>query len=177
MFYRPLLLPLFALITLNASVIGSSKPADSITAERIAQLPTRDRAAWTTYLERSQQQMQADRAALAAERTPNAPIPALPKEGRAASRIPLDRPIAWYSSAQAQHIADVIVSFQTPAGGWSQNLDMNGDLRARGQSYAPDNLNKLPSPGDFDTPRDPGWNYVGTSTTTPRRQSLSSSPA
>jgi len=161
MSYQPLLLALFAL-TLNASVIGTSKPADSITAERIAQLPAAERAAWTAYLESSQQQMQADRAALAAERTPNASIPALPKEGRAASSIPLDRPTAWYSSAQAQHIADVVVSFQTPAGGWSKNLDMSGDLRTRGQSYAPDNLNKHPSPGDFDTPRDPAWNYVGT---------------
>ncbi len=162
MSYRPLLLALFAFTTLNASVIGTSKPADSITADRIAQLPANQRAAWTSYLERSQRQMQADRAALAAERTPNAPIPSLPKEGRAASSIPLDRPIAWYSSAQAQHIADVVVSFQTPAGGWSKNLDMSGDARARGQSYAPDNLNKHASPGDFDTPRDPDWNYVGT---------------
>jgi len=162
MSYRPLLLALFALTTLNASVIGTSKSADSITAERIAQFPAKERAAWARYLERSQRQMQADQAALAAERTPNAPVPALPKEGRAASNIPLDRPIAWYSSAQAQHIADVAVSFQTPAGGWSKNLDMSGDARARGQSYAPDNLNKHPSPGDFDTPRDPDWNYVGT---------------
>ena len=79
MSYRPLLLALFAL-TLNASIIGTSKPADSISADRIAQLPAADRAAWTTYLDRSQRQTQADRAALAAERTPMRPPPNFPKK-------------------------------------------------------------------------------------------------
>jgi hypothetical protein len=162
MSYQPLLIALFALASLNASVIGTSKPADSITAERIAALPAHDRAAWSAYLDRSNKKMLVDRAALAAERTPGGLTPPLPKEGRAASSIPLDRDPAWYRSAEARHIADVIVSFQAPAGGWSKNLDLSGDPRARGQSYAPDNLNKHPIPGDFDTPRDPGWNYVGT---------------
>lgn len=76
--------------------------------------------------------------------------------------MPLNKPADWYASAEAQHIADVIVSFQTPAGGWSKNLDMTGQARAKGQSYAPDNLNKHPSTDDFDTPLDPNWNYVGT---------------
>ena len=157
-----MLLALVALTSLNASVIGTSKPAESITAERIAQLPAKDRAAWAAYLDRSQKQMLADRAALAAERTPGAPVPPLPQEGFAARSMPLDRDAAWYGTAEAHHLADVIVSFQTPAGGWSKNLDFSGERRAQGQSYAPDNLNKHPGPDDFDTPRDPTWNYVGT---------------
>jgi PelA/Pel-15E family pectate lyase len=162
MSHRSLLLALAAFSTLHASVIGTSKPAESITAERIAQLPANERAAWTAYLDRSQKQMQADRNALASERTPNEPAPQLPKEGFGARSMPLDRDAAWYGGPDAHHIADVIVSFQTPAGGWSKNLDMSGEPRAKGQSYAPDNLNKHPSPDDFDTPRDPSWNYVGT---------------
>src|SRR5215469_314410 len=162
MLHKQMLLALVALTSLNASVIGTSKPAESITAERIAQLPAKDRAAWAAYLDRSQKQMLADRAALAAERTPGAPVPPLPQEGFAARSMPLDRDAAWYGTAEAHHLADVIVSFQTPAGGWSKNLDMSGEPRAQGQSYAPDNLNKHPGPDDFDTPRDPTWNYVGT---------------
>jgi len=76
--------------------------------------------------------------------------------------MPLDRPANWYGTLEATHIADVIVTFQTPAGGWTKNLDMTGSPRLPGQSYTPDNLSKHPSTGDFDTPLDTHWNYVGT---------------
>jgi PelA/Pel-15E family pectate lyase len=162
MLFRFLLLGSFVLPQLHPAVIGTSKPAESITAARIATLPAKDRAAWIAYLERSQKQMQVDRAALAAERAPGVPEPALPKEGFSARTMPLNRDAAWYGTEEARHVADVIVSFQTPAGGWSKNLDMSGSPRARGQSYTPDNLSKHPSVDDFDTPKDPHWNYVGT---------------
>lgn len=148
--------------SLHSAVIGTSKPAESITAERIAALPKKDQAAWMAYLERSQKQMQTDRATLAAERTPGAPEPPMPKEGFSARTMPLNRDAAWYGTEEARHVADVIVSFQTPAGGWSKNLDMSGAVRAKGQSYTPNNLSRFPSPDDFDTPKDPQWNYVGT---------------
>jgi PelA/Pel-15E family pectate lyase len=159
---RIFLLGLAAATPLSSAVIGTSKPAESITAVRIATLPAKDRAAWTTYLERSQKQMQIDWATLAAERPAGTPEPPLPKEGFSARTMPLDRDAAWYGSAEARHVADVIVSFQTPAGGWSKNLDMSGASRAPGQSYTSDNLSKHPGVDDFDTPKDPHWNYVGT---------------
>jgi PelA/Pel-15E family pectate lyase len=157
-----LLLSLLALPPFHSTVIATSKPAESITAERIATLPTKDRAQWTAYLQRSQKQRQLDRATLAAERTPGAPIPDLPKEGFSARTMPLHRDAPWYATPEAHHVADVIVSFQTPAGGWSKNLDMSGSSRAHGQSYTPDNISKHPGTDDFDTPKDLQWNYVGT---------------
>jgi PelA/Pel-15E family pectate lyase len=159
---RFFLLGLLVATPLSSAVIGTSRPAESITAARIATLPAKDHAAWMAYLERSQKQMQIDRATLAAERTAGAPEPPLPKEGFSARTMPLNRDAAWYGSAEARHVADVIVSFQTPAGGWSKNLDLSGAPRARGQSYTTDNLSKHPSVDDFDTPKDPHWNYVGT---------------
>jgi PelA/Pel-15E family pectate lyase len=159
---RFLLLSLLVATPLPSAVIGTSKPAESITAGRIATLPAKDRAAWSAYLERSAKQMQEDKAALAAEFAAEAPEPAMPKEGFSARTMALNRDAAWYGTPEARHVADVIVSFQTPAGGWSKNLDMSGSPRARGQSYAPDNLSKHPSVDDFDTPKDPQWNYVGT---------------
>jgi PelA/Pel-15E family pectate lyase len=39
---------------------------------------------------------------------------------------------------------------------------MSGAARTPGQSYTTDNLSKHPSVDDFDTPKDPHWNYVGT---------------
>jgi PelA/Pel-15E family pectate lyase len=159
---RFLLLSLLVATPLSSAVISTSKPAESITAERIATLPGKDRRAWTEYLKRSQKQMQIDRATLASERRDEEPELLLPKEGFSARTMPLNRDAAWYGSPEARHIADVIVSFQTPAGGWSKNLDMSGAPRARGQSYTTDNLSKHPSVDDFDTPKDPHWNYVGT---------------
>jgi PelA/Pel-15E family pectate lyase len=159
---RFFLLGFLAATPLSSAVIGTSKPAESITAARIATLPAKDRAAWTAYLEKSQKQMQIDRATLAAERTAGAPEPALPKEGFSARTMPLNRDAAWYGAPEARHIADVVVSFQTPAGGWSKNLDFSGGPRVPGQSYTPDNLSKHPSEDDFDAPKDPHWNYVGT---------------
>src|ERR1700729_1378523 len=41
-------------------------------------------------------------------------------------------------------------------------MNMGGSSRARGQSFVPDNSNRLPSPGDFDAARDLSWHYVGT---------------
>lgn len=157
-----LLASFFVFTPLRAAVIGISKPAQSITAERIAQLPPKDRAAWTAYLDRSQKQMGVDRATLASERTPGGPEPPLPKEGFSGRSMPLHRDVAWYKTPEARHIADVVVSFQTPAGGWSKNLDMTGPARLHGQSYATDNLSKHTGPEDFDAPKDPHWNYVGT---------------
>jgi PelA/Pel-15E family pectate lyase len=69
---------------------------------------------------------------------------------------------AYFGTAPARHIADVIVSFQTPAGGWSKNMCFCGELRKPGQPYAADNLNKFSDANDFDKPKDPQWNYVGT---------------
>jgi PelA/Pel-15E family pectate lyase len=128
-------------------------------------LPAKDRAAWTAYLERSQKQMQIDRATLAAELAQRRPVVTNlpPPSGDFSARsIPLDRDQEYYRSLLARHVGDVIVTFQTPAGGWSKNLDMSGLTRELGQSYAPDNLSKHLGPDDFDAPKDPHWNYVGT---------------
>lgn len=147
----------------QAAVIGTNTPAQSISAARIDALPAQDRDAWKDYLARSEQQALADRAALAAELKPGQPPPPPPEEGPGGPKaMPLDRDAAWYATPQARHIADVIVSFQTPAGGWSKNQPRTGALRQPGQPYAADNVSKHLGADDFDTPRDPRWNYVGT---------------
>jgi PelA/Pel-15E family pectate lyase len=148
-----------------ASVVGTNPPSQPLTAERIAALPAGQQAAWKEYLERSKRQMQTDKEALRAERkaagTTNFPVPA---EGRDARSVPLDKDSSWYASPEATHIADVVLSFQTPAGGWSKNLDMSKTPRLPGQSYAygPDQTARLVTPGDFGTVSDPDWGYIGT---------------
>ena len=146
-----------------AAVIGESAPAQSITADRIAVLPRAQQAAWRDYLVRSARQMQADRAFLQTELTSAGPTSELiPPSDRAARSMPLNRPAEWYGSVEARRIADIIVSFQTPAGGWSKNLNLADHARRPGEGFAPNNLSTHLEPGDLDAPHDLRWNYVGT---------------
>lgn len=145
------------------AVIGSSVPAQSITAERISQLPKAQQAAWKEYLNKSIRQKAADRAVLQGElKAAGMSEASIPPSGSAARSMPLTHPPDWYASAEARRIADAIVSFQTPAGGWSKNLNVAEHPRRKGESFAPNNLSRFLSADDFDTPSDPHWNYVGT---------------
>lgn len=108
-------------------------------------------------------QMSADRAVLAAELKQAGMATALvPPSGFNARSMPLDRPAEWYASTDARRVADIVLSFQTPAGGWSKNLNLSDHVRRPGEHFAPNNLSRFPIAGDFDAPRDPEWSYVGT---------------
>jgi len=144
----------------SAAVIGTSVAAQPITSERIAALPRAQQASWRDYLARSGRQSETDHAFLRAElKAAGMATELIPPNGRG---LPLNRPAEWYASGDARQIADIIVSFQTPAGGWSKNINLTGHARRPGESFAPNNLSAHLSPGDFDTPHDPKWNYVGT---------------
>ena len=121
-------------VSASAEVIGTMTPAEPISEARIAALPTAQRGPWIEYWRRSLERAAADKAALAAERDGLALIPAGPPPGGTAS-MPLNRNDAWYASAEARRVADNIVSFQTPAGGWDKNQDRTGPLRVRGQAW------------------------------------------
>ncbi len=147
----------------TAAVIGRSMAAPSITEARIATLPRAEQAAWRDYLARSTKQEAQDRAVFQAElKAAGLAAAIIPPSGNSAKSLPLNKPAEWYGSAEARHVADIVVSFQTPAGGWSKNLDLTAHVRKPGEIFAPNNLSAHLSPGDFDTPHDPQWNYMGT---------------
>jgi len=147
----------------SAAIIGTNVPAQPLTAARVAALPTAQQAAWNSYLSRSDRQLHAGQAFLQTEmREHGLKESIVPPSGRSTSSMPLGKPAAWYGEAGAQRIADIIVSFQTPAGGWSKNLNLTNHIRAAGEGFAPDNRSRLLAEGDFDTPHDLHWNYVGT---------------
>lgn len=146
-----------------ASIVGTNPPAESITRQRIEKLPLAERHLWIAYLARSEEQRNRDQAFVRAElHSAGMATPLEPSHSNAARTIPLDRGPAWYASEEARHIADVVVSFQTPAGGWGKNIDMSKKKRRPGESFSGNNLSRYLSPGDFDAPSDPAWNYVGT---------------
>jgi PelA/Pel-15E family pectate lyase len=143
---------------LAAAVIGHMTPPPSLTVDRLTGLAPAAQTAWKAYITRSTAAMAQDKAALAAERRGLATVPPPPPEGRT-STMPLDRDNAWYASAEARGIADNIVSFQTPTGGWGKNQDRSAPPRVRGQMYLP-----FDSKGGSYAAADlaGGWSFIGT---------------
>lgn len=141
-----------------AAIIGTNVPSMPLTAARVASLP-----AWKTYFERSQRQRQADQDFLQAElKAHGLSETTLPDETRNAQGLTLDNSPDWYRGEEARHIADVVVSFQTPAGGWSKNTDYTGEPRKPGEMFGVESGSLYLAPDDFDAPENPHWSYVGT---------------
>lgn len=164
---RPLIVFIAAVLLLDghgahARQIGAISPAEALTQARAASLAPTQQPAWLDYLARSVRYQQADRAALAAERATVGTIPPDPEGGSGAKSMPLDKSARWYASAEALLIADNIVSFQTPAGGWGKNQPRDRAVRQKGQAFVANNRSKFLAPGDFDAPEDERWSYVGT---------------
>ena len=146
----PLLLP--------AAVIGTNVPALPLTPERVAALP-----AWKTYLKNSERQRQADQDFLHAEMKAHHLAAAIePPKSSSPKGTPLDRTANWYASADARSIAENVISFQTPAGGWAKHTDFAQHVRAPGELFAGDSNSHFIITNDFDRPADVHWNYVGT---------------
>jgi hypothetical protein len=128
----------------SAAIIGTNVPASPLTAQRIAALPAEQQRAWKNYLDRSARQMQADRDFLRAEmKAHKIKHVTVPPAARSTEGVALDKPEDWYAGAEAGRIANIIVSFQTPAGGWSKNLDMTRSPREPGENFAADKVVKV----------------------------------
>jgi len=154
----------FAAFSCSAAIVGTNTPAPRLTEARVAALPADEAAAWKEYLARSAARRKADQAALAEElrkhNLKHISIP--PSAGRGGRTLPLHRPSEWYAGDEARRIADIVLSFQTPSGGWSKNLNMMSKPRAPGMHFAPENSSRFAGEGDFDLSSDASWNYVGT---------------
>jgi len=147
----------------SAAVVGTNIPAAPLTPERIATLPAKQQPAWKDYLERSEKQRRVDQAALQKEMAQRGLTNSLmAPTSRGTRSVPLARAADWYAGAEARRIADIVVSFQTPAGGWSKNIDLSKHLREAGEGFAPDNSSRFVGTNDYEITRDMNWSYVGT---------------
>jgi PelA/Pel-15E family pectate lyase len=154
---------LFAPALLCAAVIGTNPPSQPLTAERIAALPAADQPAWRAYLSRSTALRAADQKVLADEMKAAGLKDSIVVTTTSRSARLTGRPADWYHGDEARQLADNIVSFQTPAGGWSKNFNTADHRRRPGEAFAPDsNLSRYLTPGDNDTPHDAHWAYIGT---------------
>jgi PelA/Pel-15E family pectate lyase len=157
-----------------AAIVGTNVPAQPLSPQRIAVLPAKQQSAWKDYLKRSVAQRRADQVALQKEMGRRGLTNSIAAPSAKGTRsTPLQRDAAWYASDEAKHIANIVVSFQTPSGGWSKNIDLSKHEREVGEEFAPENSSHYLGAGDFETLGDQRWSYVGTidnsGTTTPLR--------
>jgi PelA/Pel-15E family pectate lyase len=126
--------------------LSAAQSSDSLlAAARIMMLPAAQQNDWRAYLERSRANRKKDLDSINAElraaglaRWTAAPV----GPGFATNRTMTPD---WFKTAEAAAIADAIVSYQTPTGGWSKRVDFTR-TRARGESFGSDD----------------SWNWIGT---------------
>jgi len=113
--------------------------ADPVTVNRLKELPSAEQPAWKAYLDRSIANAKLDQAAVQAEVTANKMTHAV----RAPSGGDFDAPAKagdpWYSTDEAKQLADVILSYQTPSGGWSKHLGFSKGKRTPGMQWTSQN--------------------------------------
>lgn len=116
-----------------AAIIGTNPPARPLTPTAIATLPAAEQAAWQQYLARSRKQAATDSGFLTRElRSAGLTEALVPEKGGSLS---LDHTPEWFGTEEARRIADHLVSFQTPAGGWSKNTAMAERPRRTGERF------------------------------------------
>ncbi|MES2709131.1 MAG: pectate lyase [Verrucomicrobiota bacterium] len=103
-----------------------------------ASLPKTQRRAWEEWMTRSVAMREAEARQLADEagRTWRHKVltPKKPKE----HTVPPDKkPDAWYGTAEARKMAGSLLTWQTPSGGWTKNMDMTRRPRKLAQRWAP----------------------------------------
>ena len=132
------------MIALLALLLGTQVPRDQwreppntplVTAERIAKVAPKAASEWHAYLARSRAMRDRDTIAMAAElraahKTKMAQAPYAHDFAFVDSMSQL-----WFSSDSAQRIADIILSFQAPNGGWSKHVDLRQHQRRAAESY------------------------------------------
>jgi PelA/Pel-15E family pectate lyase len=109
--------------------------AAPVTADRVAALPMVERAAWQEYLERSASLARLDRDALAAEvAAEGLPVARRPPSGED-FKVPRATDPTWFAGEDAATLADAVLSYQTPSGGWSKHNDYAAGMRQPGTQW------------------------------------------
>ncbi len=107
---------------------------------RLGALPAAVRATWEAYLARSRRALARDTALMNAElrgaaRTTMVRAPFV----RQSFTVDSSMTDAWLRGTEARRIAEVMLSYQTPSGGWSKHVDLRQASRAPGQSFFSEN--------------------------------------
>jgi PelA/Pel-15E family pectate lyase len=138
-----------AQVLATAAVKPRAEALVMLTAERIDQLPEAERPAWRDYVANAARHAEHERDVLAEEcRQLGLPKPKVVRGQGGEFEFDSDTDASWYGSAEAAKLADVVISFQTPTGGWSKSVSYTEGPRAPGMQWT----NNAGDP----------WHYCGT---------------
>lgn len=162
MFLRACLGLAFVIVPATAGVIGTLERYPGLKPAVLEQAPADTRALWDAYVKRSAEMHKKDVDALESERKGLREIPPPVSDSFHDHSMPLDKPAEWYGDAEARHISDTIVSFQTAAGGWGKNQDFTKEPRKKGQMWVAFEQTARTRPQDYPNPAAVHWHFVGT---------------
>jgi PelA/Pel-15E family pectate lyase len=103
---------------------------EPVTPERIARLPAREREAWQHYWDTSVEWSKRASGRGLEDFSPDKPLKAALRGAAHAKGLRLDAPENWYASEEARLIADRVVNWQTPAGGWTKSSNYTRERQA-----------------------------------------------
>lgn len=130
---------------LNAKQIGTSPSALPLSLDRIKNINPKDKKLWEAYLLESEKGYDLNKTTLLSEMKSVEVIPPSPPVAKQET-MPLNMEDAWYKTAEAIKVADNIISFQTPAGGWGKNQARDKEARLKGQSFIITDVNLNDTP-------------------------------
>ena len=118
-----------------ASPVAQSAPDTLLAMSRIMALPPAQRDAWRNYVEKSRRIAAHDRLVMDAELRGAGKATWTPAPAGRGFEVTDAMTDAWFASDSARRLADVLVSYQTPAGGWSKRIGFTRP-RQPGESFA-----------------------------------------
>ena len=96
---------------------AAEKPFTMLADELLAKLTEAQRTEWNAYIDKSRAFADTEHRLLDEERTKAEAQPA--PGNRAEFEFDSDTPAEWFASEENQKLAEVVISYQTPSGGWS----------------------------------------------------------
>lgn len=141
-FFLPAIVLLFSLLFPNAAFADVQDRPHYPAEGRLwgdpayAALPPEALREWDAWMSLSVRLRKQDEIAFASELQDSGRKKAAePKEGTSFT-LP-GKPDSWFAGPDARRIADSLLSWQTPSGGWSKNMNMTKRRRAPSQRYSP----------------------------------------
>jgi PelA/Pel-15E family pectate lyase len=118
-----------------AAPVPAVVPDTLLAMSRIMALPAAERDAWRNYVEKSRHDAAQDRAAMDAELRAAGKSTWTPAPAGRGFAVADSMTETWFRGDAARRVADAIVSYQTPTGGWSKRMELTRP-RQPGESFS-----------------------------------------
>src|SRR5262245_41422959 len=96
---------------------------------RLARLNEQERSAWPRYLAASAEARKHDQEVLQAEVASQGHSTWIPAGDGPVFELDDSLTADWFAGSDARKLADAVVSYQTPSGGWSKRVDLSKSRR------------------------------------------------